>query len=377
SLAILLFLIIIGGIKRIAKVTEKIVPVMGIIYILGALTVIFANYQNIIPSFGAVFAHVFTGHSALGGLAGASFALAFRQGVGQGIFSNEAGQGSAAIAHSAAIADEPISEGMVSSLGPFIDTIIICTLTGLTILSSGVWKEKADGIVFQRADMEVVAGVYDENNKQDAAALWDHINRKKGNKVKPYSGKLILDNGRIQAPAEVTVIHARSIAENMVFKMNGQPLTGALNISDGRLNDASIQVIGRSRIHSAMLTAEAFKRGFFGDKGDYIVSIGLLLFAFSTVISWSYYGDRAMTYLFGLKSVLPYRLVYIVVFFLGALMDTTVVWNFANIAIVLMALPNLFGILLLHKDMKKSIAEYWVKFKKEHPEDAEKMRVLS
>jgi len=377
SLAFLLFLIIIGGIKRIAKVTEKIVPIMGIIYIIGALTVIIANYHNIIPSFEAVFAHVFTGRSALGGLAGASFALAFRQGVGQGIFSNEAGQGSAAIAHSAAKADEPVSEGMVSILEPFTDTILICTLTGLTILSSGVWKEKADNIIFQRADMEIVAGVYQEDNKQDAAALWDHINRSSKDTVKPYNGELNLKDGKIADSSDVTVIHARSVAENMMFKKDGKPVTGPISISNGKPDDSSIQIVGRSRIHSAMLTAEAFKRGFFGDKGEYIVSIGLLLFAFSTVISWSYYGDRAITYLFGLKYVLPYRLIYIAIFFIGALIDTTIVWNFANFAIVLMAIPNLFGILLLHKDMKNSISEYWDKFKKEHPEDAKRIGINS
>ena len=107
----------------------------------------------------------------------------------------------------------------------------------------------------------------------------------------------------------------------------------------------------------------------------YLLDNHLLLFAFSTVISWSYYGDRAITYLIGLRFVMPYRIIYILGFFGAALADTTVVWTFANIAIVIMAIPNLFGILMLHKDMKQSIADYWVKFKREHPEDAKKMKL--
>ena len=375
-LAILLFLIIIGGIKRIAKVTEKIVPFMGIVYILGALTVIVANYTNILPSLGAVFKHVFTGSAAFGGLVGASFALSFRQGVGQGIFSNEAGQGSAAIAHSAAKADEPVSEGMVSILEPFTDTLLICTLTGLTILSSGVWKEKAENIIFQRADMEIIRGHYSEQNPDHIRIIRDHLNNKSGDYIKPYTGELRIEDGKINREEDVTVLHARSIAENVMFLKDGKPLTGAVSIAGGKLKDSGVVVKGKSRIHSAMLTAEAFKKGFLGDRGEYIVSIGLLLFAFSTVISWSYYGDRAITYLFGLKFVIPYRLIYIGMFFIGSLIDTTIVWNFANIAIVLMAIPNLFGILMLHKDMKQSIKEYWVKFINEHPEDAKKMKLI-
>ena len=374
-LSFLLFLIIIGGIKRIAKVTEKIVPLMGIIYVVGALFVIIANYTNIIPSFRDIFVHVFTGSAAFGGFVGASFAMAFRQGTGQGIFSNEAGQGSAAIAHSAAKADEPVSEGMVSILEPFFDTLVICTLTGLTVLASGAWKQKADNIIFQRADMEIVKERYVGKNPEHVRMLFDHFDHKKGDQVAPFTGELPLTDGRIEESAHVTVIHARSIAENMIFLKGGAPVTGSLTVTNGKLDDTGVVVKGTSRIHSAMLTAEAFKKGFLGDKGEYIVSIGLFLFAFSTVISWSYYGDRATTYLFGLRYVIPYRLFYIAMFFMGALLDTTVVWNFANIAIVLMAVPNLFGILVLYKDMKQSIVDYWDKFKREHPEDAKRLKI--
>lgn len=160
-LALLLGAVILGGIRRIAAVTSKIVPIMGVIYALGALAVIVSNIENVVPAFLSVFEMAFTGSAAAGGFLGASFAYAFNRGVNRGLFSNEAGQGSAPIAHAAARADEPVSEGLVSILEPFIDTLIICTLTGLVILSSGVWMEKFEND-FQSFDTEFVAGSYSE-----------------------------------------------------------------------------------------------------------------------------------------------------------------------------------------------------------------------
>ena len=132
--------------------------------------------------------------------------------------------------------------------------------------------------------------------------------------------------------------------------------------------DESIKVHGKSLIHSAELTTKAFTRGFFGDMGQYIVSIGLLLFAFSTAIAWSYYGDRAITYLVGSKGVMPYRVIYVFGFFLAAVSDTTLIWTLAAVAIVVMTLPNLLGIMLLRKEMKSTVETYWKDFRKKHPE---------
>ena len=122
-------------------------------------------------------------------------------------------------------------------------------------------------------------------------------------------------------------------------------------------------------IHSAPLTTEAFKHSFLGDYGKYIVSIGLLLFAFSTAISWSYYGDRAITYLAGPNYVIYYRLLYVVGFFFASFMDTTIIWSLSYLTIALMAIPNLMGILILHKEIKTSIQEYWIDFKKTFPNE--------
>ncbi len=365
-LSVILALIIIGGIKRIAKVTEKLVPGMAVFYFIGALLVIGTNYQNIIPSFLSIFSTVFTGTAAIGGFMGASVAYAINRGVNRGLFSNEAGQGSAPIAHSAARAPEPVSEGMVAILEPFIDTIIICTLTGLVILSSGVWHEKIEN-QFQSADMTFLNRIYDENIPVQKQVVQDYI--RKGKTLPLFDGQLEIVEGKMITP--VSLIAARSLAEDFTFYDNKELYTGEIDVTDGQWKppSASVSVTGKSLIHSAPLTAEAFRHSVLGDWGKYIVSIGLLLFAFSTAISWSYYGDRALTYLVGPKSVIWYRIIFVIAFFIASFTDTTIIWSLSYITIAFMAVPNLIGLWLLRKEIKTTIADYWVDFSKRHPED--------
>ena len=361
-LSVLLALVIIGGITRIAKVAAAIVPTMAMIYLIGAFAVIIPNIGNIIPSFLSIFSNAFSGSAAAGGFLGASFAYAFDRGVNRGLYSNEAGQGSAPIAHAAARTDEPADEGMVSILEPFIDTIVICTITGLVILSSGVWMDKFEN-EFQRADMSFVSGTYTEADADDVASLFSYLSGEESD-TRSYSGQIELSNGLPQNNEAFTLIAARSLAENTRYFREGELITGTLNVVDGQLEDLTVVVTGDSLLHSVPLTTQAFTKGLFGQYGQYIVSIGLMLFAFSTAIAWSYYGDRAMTYLFGTRSVLPYRIVYVVGFFTAALADTTIVWNISLITIVLMTVPNLVGILLMHKEMKSTVAEYWERTKR-------------
>ncbi|ACV26821.1 alanine/glycine:cation symporter family protein [Kangiella koreensis] len=365
-LAILLAMVIIGGIKRIAKVAEKVVPFMAVVYVVGAILVIAYNYENILPSFQAIFGSIFSGSSAVGGFLGASFAYAMDRGVNRGLFSNEAGQGSAAIAHSAAKGKEPASEGMVSLLEPFIDTIIICTLTGLVILSSGVWSEKHFN-KFDRADMEFVVGDYTDSNEEHVKKLMIHLDEKRSvpSEIKPFTGTISLQEGKVISDG-FTLLNSRSVAEEVTYlDSEGNPLTGEIPVSEGRLEDSSITVQGKSLIHSANLTALAFTKGYMGESGKYIVSLGLLLFAFTTAIAWSYYGDRASIYLFGPKAVMPYRIAFVALFFLGAIVDSTVVWTLAYVTVALMTIPNLIGITLLHKDMKNTVKDYWKNFKQD------------
>ena len=300
---------------------------------------------------------MFTGSSAAGGFLGATIAYAFNRGVNRGLFSNEAGQGSAPIAHAAAKAEHPVSEGMVAILEPFIDTIIICSITGLTLLSSGVWSQKHQND-FSFADLEIMEGGLTED--VDGGRLFNHFNNRSwinSESLVPFQGELAVKEGKIKSVA--TVLHARSIAEEVVVSSSEGPYSGVLMVQKGRLQEtAGLTFTGKSLVHSAPLTAIAFNKGLFGDYGQYIVAIGLLLFAFSTAISWSYYGGRSVTYLFGVRYVNYYRVLYVIGFFLAAIIDTTIVWTFAGIAIALMTLPNLLGIFLLRKDMKKSIHEY-------------------
>lgn len=360
-LAIILGFVIIGGIKRIVKVTDKLVPGMAFIYIIGIFGVLLFNWENIIPSIQAIFGDVINGTAATGGFLGASFAFAFNRGVNRGLFSNEAGQGSAPIAHAAAKAHEPISEGMVAILEPFIDTIVICSLTGIALISSGVWNEKFEN-KFQYASIKVLERTYDIDNKQDAEDLHLYSINKKD--IPLFNGNINVVDGKIKN--DLSIIHSRSIAESMVVKYDGKNYTGQIPVENGDIMDQKYDIAGRSLLNSAPLTIEAFKSSYFGQYGEYIITIGILLFAFSTAIAWSYYGDRAVTYLFGVKYVIWYRVIYVIGFFVASFTDTTIVWTFSGIAIAFMTLPNLFGILMLRKDMKSTLDQYWVDFKSEN-----------
>ena len=363
-LAILLGAVIIGGIKRIAKITEKLVPLMAVIYIFGAFSVIIFNYENIIPSFISIFSQLFSGSAAVGGFLGASVSYAISRGVNRGLYSNEAGQGSAPIAHASAKTNEPVSEGLVAILEPFIDTIIICTITGLVLLSSGVWSEKHQN-TFAQADLVLLDRLYLEEDQDDVKILFDYLNG--NNSINKFNGEANVENGILLN--NISIIHARSIAEDVIIYDNSMNrFTGKMNIIDGKLQENLI-VEGKSLVHSAPLTALAFDKGFLGNYGNYIVSIGLLLFAFSTAIAWSYYGDRAMTYLFGAGSVVYYRIVYVIGFFIASFADTTVIWNVSLITIALMTIPNLIGLLWLRKEVKSTVKDYWINFKKEWPNE--------
>ena len=255
-IAALVGLVIIGGIKRIAAVASRLVPTMAVLYVLGTMVIIITHSENIMPSFAKIFTEAFSLKAGWGGL----FAV-IMWGVRRGLYSNEAGQGSAPIAHAAAKTKESAREGAVALMGPFIDTLIVCTMTGLAILSTGVIESTS--------------------------------------------------------------------------------LTGA------------------------QLTREAFRQGFsFAPEiGSFIVNCAVLLFAYTTMVAWSYYGDRSIEYLAGPKAIKPYRWVYVFFNFMGAILPLAFVWNFGDIALSLMTIPNLIGVLFLTGILKGITTEY---FAKEH-----------
>jgi len=362
-LGFMLWLIISGGIKRIAKIASRLVPVMAVIYFGGALVVVIENYHNIIPSFNSIFSQVFSGSAAVGGFLGASFAMSLKLGVARGLYSNEAGQGSSPIAHASAKTEHSVEQGMVSILEPFIDTIVVCSVTALVILSSGAWTQKYEN-TFERSSMAIFVGDYNESNTNDVEELGKYIldARKFTNNtsaVENFSGDLNIISGKLEQD-EITIFHNNSIAEDVRFYKQNILYNGTIEINDGVISDNSIQVKGKSLIHSAELTSKAFGSGILGLYGEYIVAIGLLLFAFSTAIAWSYYGDRSTAYIFGETAVPWYRMLYVICFIAAAIIDTTVIWNIAYVVVALVTIPNLFAMFLLRKEMREQVENYVV-----------------
>ncbi|HEM4146819.1 TPA: sodium:alanine symporter family protein [Streptococcus suis] len=256
--AISIAFFIFGGIEKISDVSTKIVPFMAILYILASLIVLVVHWNELLPTLGLVLKSAFSPAAAVGGFVGATVKEAIQRGIARGVFSNESGLGSAPIAAAAAKSDNPVEQGLISMTGTFIDTIIICTLTGLTILVTGQWS---------------------------------------------------------------------------VEGLEGAPLTQA-----------------------AFATV-------FGNTGSIALTISLVLFAFTTILGWSYYGERCIEFLFGTKSILPYRLLFVAMVALGGFLKLDLIWTIADIVNGLMALPNLIALLALSPVIIKETRQYFAKKK--------------
>ena len=256
-LALLAAAVILGGIRRIAEVAGKLVPFMALAYFAGAFVILLLHFTKIPAAFVLIVSDAFTGAAASGGFAGATVWMAIRWGFARGIFSNEAGLGSTPIVHAAAKTKDPVRQGMIAMLGPLIDTLVICTMTALVIVVTGVWN-----------------------------------------------------SGQVGAP----------------------------------------------------LSSLAFTTGLPGP-GGYIVSFGLILFAFTTILGWSYYGERCAEYLLGVKIIKPYRVIWIIAIFVGATRELNLVWAFADVLNGLMAIPNLIALLLLSPVVFAMTREYFARDK--------------
>ena len=252
-MAVLVGLVLIGGIRWIAQVAGRLVPFMAIAYIGGGLIVLLANLGEIPHAIQQIVQFAFTPAAGLGGFTGAGVMLAIQMGVARGIFSNEAGLGSAPMAHASARNDDPVAQGTVGMLGTFIDTLIVCTITGLVIMVSGVWSSGETG---------------------------------------------------------------------------------------------------------AALSSAAFEAGLAGF-GGYIVGLGLALFAFTTILGWSVYGERCIEYLFGVRAIVPFRLVWVATIPAGAMLHLDSVWLVADTLNALMAIPNLIALLLLSPVVFRVTREYF------------------
>ena len=331
-------LVIVGGITRIGKVTGILAPAMAVVYVTGALAIILVNFDQVIPTFALIFREAFNPSAGIAGTGVGAFLVTMMWGVKRGLFSNEAGQGSAPIAHAAAKTDEPVSEGVVALVEPFIDTIVICTMTALVIIMTGVWQARIPTeITLTGGDLSFV--VQEANGDYSGIRMPSDIR---------------IANGRyVDAGPEAARVAWHEVAieplftdpaQTQLFTGVVQPESQSALGSDG----ATYQSLYADAVESgAPLTMLGFQAGLPGNLGSYIVLLSVLLFAISTAIAWSYYGDRCANYLFGHAAVLPYKIVFIGMHFVGSLLSLAVVWTLGDVFLGLVIFPNLLALILL------------------------------
>ncbi len=365
--------VILGGIQRIGSVTSRLAPLMAAVYVAGALAVLLFNAAEVPGAFVTIVTSAFNPEASIGGSVAGVWSVTLLWGVKRGLFSNEAGQGSAPIAHAAARTDEPVREGAVALLEPLIDTLIICTMTGLVIVSTGVWDTKVDGShpldhsklvpaehvrSDQETEYEKVGKAMAEAErlaaKNAAPLIIEFVDGKQGDVAFVASDALVEEAVLLDAegkPFNGTIQYDRKNGI-LVNPQDNQPFTG-FNIS------------GKMLMNSSALTALGFKEGLkpVGDWGNYIVTFCVFLFGLSTMISWSYYGDRCATYLFGSKAVTPYRVVFCVFSGVGAMTALETVWAYGDVALGLMSIPNLLAILLLSGKTSTLANDYFGRMK--------------
>ena len=347
--SIVLGFVVIGGISRIANLASKLIPFMSLVYIVGCAGVLIYNYNNIYDSFALIFKGAFSPTAPIGGFVGSVVVFSFSKGVSRGLFSNEAGMGSSPIAHISAKFKNPREEGAVALLEPFVDTILICTLTGLVILSSGSWHKLYKN-EFDFADTIVV------KNSPDYKVNADNLRLFFGgfeSKLTKFTGSIHIENGKMNSD-DLVLLNARSVAKNFTFSLLDEPFDGHLKVVDGAFSNTDVSIIGDSLLHSSELTSTAFESSVFGSKSSYLVPICLLLFAFSTAISWCYYGEQGFEYLFGKKFINFFRYLYVSCFFSSMFFDSSIIWKFATISTLLMSFPNIISVLMGLKKIKNA-----------------------
>lgn len=334
--------VILGGIKRIGYVTSRLVPFMATLYVLGGLIILIINYDAVIPSFIQIVTSAFNPQAGLLGVGSGAFIFTLSYGVQRGLFSNEAGQGSAPIAHSAAKTDQPVREGVVALLEPFIDTLVVCTITGLVIVSTGAWDMYHSATVFPNEDP--ISYVVDEGDDPSILYFEDGV---------PINGEMLRYN--VSVDTMFTNAEKNVLFNGRIEGVDSKPVI----FEDD--DSALISLYGGVIENGAPLTSKAFEIGLapITGGGGFIVTIAVLLFAVSTSISWSYYGDRAAQYLFGFRSIFWYRLMFVGMHFLGAITALTTVWAFGDVMLGLMAFFNIIALFALSGVIVKITRKYF------------------
>ena len=348
--AVLVGATIIGGITRIGAVTGVLAPLMAAIYVGGALIVVLMNAGSVIPTLGLIVREAFNPTAGIAGTGIGALLVTMMWGVRRGLFSNEAGQGSAPIAHAAAKTDEPVSEGVVALLEPFIDTLVICTMTGLVVIMTGVWDDKhPQQLSLGGGDAGWLIQLPDGNVQRNAAP----------------PAELRVENGVPVAAATAARFtwHDAPVDTFFTDARQTQPFTGiiipARSVALGEDGTQYSNLYGNAAETGAPLTMMGFQVGLPGTFGRFIVIIGVMLFSISTAISWSYYGDRSAQYLFGNKIIIPYRLAYVVMHFVGAVVPLASIWALGDVFLGMVILPNLFALILLSGQVKEMTNSYF------------------
>ena len=344
--------VILGGITRIGRVTGVLAPLMAFVYVFGALLVILMNLGEVIPTFGLIFSEAFNPSAGVAGTGIGALLVTLNWGVNRGLFSNEAGQGSAPIAHAAAKTDEPVSEGVVGLVEPFIDTIVIVTMTCLVIIITGVYEDRVPTeMTLDGGDLSFVVSAADGSVEQaDEAPAEIRVN----------GGRQTLGGGQVAFAWHDLPVERFYTDEAQTLPFSGtlDPSAGTATADDG----SSFTVLyGDAPESGAPLTQLGFQRGLspLGNWGGFIVVFSVILFAISTAISWSYYGDRCAAYLFGKRAVFPYRIVYVGMVFLGTVIAPAAAWDLGDIALGIVILPNLLALIMLSGKTKQLMDSYF------------------
>ena len=345
--------VILGGIARIGRVTAVLAPIMAAIYVAGALLIILMNLGAVPGAFITIFTEAFNPQAGVAGVGAGVFIITLMWGVRRGLFSNEAGQGSAPIAHAAAKTNEPVSEGVVALLEPFIDTIVICSFTGLVIILTGTYSERfPTEITLGGGDITYTAQTAE--SRYEGVGAPDEI--------------VIIEGAHMQAGVGDPLVswHEAPVNRLYVDEAQTQLFTGTVFPQLGTAVNASgldtlSSLYGDAVENAAPLTAAAFREGLapLGDWGHLIVVFGVLLFGISTAISWSYYGDRCAHYLFGQRALLPYKMLFLAAHFLGAVLPLAVVWALGDVALAIVIWPNLLALIFLAPTVVEETKSYF------------------
>ncbi|MCH8854022.1 MAG: alanine:cation symporter family protein, partial [Planctomycetes bacterium] len=353
-------LVMLGGIKRIGNVASKLVPSMCIVYVLGSLYIIVTNITEVPGVFALIFESAFSKSAATGAFFGVAVRTAVIQGVRRACFSNEAGLGSAPIAHATAKTSEPIREGVVASVGPFIDTIVICTMTALVIIITGALTRASVGSIVATATVMEVQGEKGTSLEREITIqITDELAAKVDERL------------FVHTPPEIEGAPAGKVKFSVKSVGDGQLVAAIKYAADeaGRAraeaDDAHLVVdkevfLFRDGVN---LTAYAFDRGLAGF-GTYFIPIAALLFAFSTIVSWGFYGETCTEYLFGERAVMPFKVVYVLMILVGTYsMELKPVLDWSDGMLGLMLVPNLIGTILLAPLVMRETKKYFQRLK--------------